>query len=282
DHVGANHIMPDAQDQAELRDWQAIAEATRALSTQDTTLTPSLALLEAVWARIDAEEAERMVLTSHAVKQAQEAQDSAGALSLARGWRLFVGQARVIHRSVWLASAVSIVCLTLYAAAARGTNGSTMLAAFIPLIAAAGAAFLYGREADPALELALATPSSPRLILLSRVGLILGFDLMLGLSATALAATLHGQSIGSVIALWLGPTALLSAGALLLSLLFGPLVASFSAFGFWLTQVITFDLSAGLQVALDLLWRTNPLTLLVAATLLIVAVAYAPRQERWA
>ncbi len=258
--------------QAESREWQAIAEATRALSAD--VPPPSLALLEGVWAQLDAEATQT---------QAPVAMPSRANTALAAGgWRFFIAQARVIHRGVWLGSALSIVILALFAALTQGVIGMRALAVFIPLIAAAGAAFVYGREADPALELALAAPVSPRALLLSRVALVLGFDLTLGVGATWLAAALHGQSVGGALALWLGPAALLSMGALLLSLLLGPVVAAFSALSFWLAQIIALDHALGVHLALDLFWQTNPLTLLVAMALLLIAVAYTPSQERWA
>lgn len=199
-----------------------------------------------------------------------------------RGWGIASRQVRLIHPAVWLGSALAIAGVALYAAAFGGAAGARALAFAVPLVAAGGAAFLYGAEADPAIEVALATPSSPRGILLSRAALVFGWDLLLALGATVPVAAAHHTSIWSLAALWLGPAALLSSGSLLLSVLGGPFVAGGSTLVGWLAQAIQIGDNLQVRVALAPAWQTTPLTLSLAAILLLAAVCLAPRRERFA
>ncbi len=299
------HLAACEDCRSSLVAWQAIAGATEALAAA----TPQVAeiapgLLDAVWARVDAQDAvwapgPAVIHTAPAAPSAiplpavttaarpahiRWATTTRGAASgAAQIWRVAWAQARLIHIGVWLASALCLACVTLYAAVVRYQGATLALSLSLPLIAAAGAAFVYGREADPALEITLAAPTSPRVILLSRVALVFGYDLALGLAATTVVALTHGQSVASAVTLWLGPTALLASGALLLSLLLGPLVSVVSAVGVWLAQMIQFESIHSvrdIRFALDPIWRTNGLTFSLAAVLLLLAVIYAPRQER--
>ena len=96
-----------------------------------------------------------------------------------------------------------------------------------PLVAACGVAFLYGLDADPALELQLATPVSPRLILLARLALLFGFNLAITLVCSVGLALARAQiSLLPLIAAWLAPMTFLSALAFLLSVLFFNSLAS--------------------------------------------------------
>lgn len=200
---------------------------------------------------------------------------------VARVWGVASRQVRLIHPAVWLGSALALAGVALYAAAAGSAAGARALAFAVPLVAAGGAAFLYGAEADPAIEVALATPTSPRGILLSRVALVFGWDLLLALAATALVGAAHHTSIGSLAALWVGPAALLSSGSLLLSVLAGPFVAGGSTLAGWLAQAIQIGDNLHIRVALAPAWQTTPLTLSLAAILLLAAVCLAPRRARF-
>ncbi|HUY79561.1 MAG TPA: zf-HC2 domain-containing protein [Ktedonobacterales bacterium] len=301
---------------AELAAWQAVAGATQTMVAATPSVAQSApALLAAVWARIDAlngvaapaarmeapnvagaERAAQVVPASMRAAPAPSGAHHAPGVAHAqpRTWltaawvgitqwaQMTLAQARLIHIGLWVASALCVAGVTLYAALAY-QGGLTMLSVALPMIAAAGAAFIYGREADPALEVALATPASPRAILLSRVGLVFGYDVALGLMATAIVALTHGENVASAVTLWLGPSALLASGALLLSLLLGPLVSVVSAAGVWLTQFVQLQNAGGasdFHLTLDPLWGANWPTLALAAVLLLLAVIYAPRQER--
>jgi len=201
-------------------------------------------------------------------------------------WLLALRQIRLIPQTLWLGSALGLVCLTLFGLVAPFQSSASALLLLAPLIAASGAAFLHGREADPALELTLTTPTSARLILLARVALVLGFDVLLMLAGSALVAAAHSQSAASLLALWLGPALLLSSATLCLSLLSGPVVAIASAVAIWGAQLIAvsagFSLALALSFARSVTWLTPPLALGLTCIFLVIALLCAPYQRRLA
>ncbi len=197
-------------------------------------------------------------------------------------WLLALRQIRLIPQALWLGSALGLVCLTLFGLVAPFQSSASALLFLAPLIAASGAAFLHSREADPALELTLTTPTSARLILLARVALVLGFDVLLTLAGSALVAAAHSQSAASLLALWLGPALLLSSATLCLSLLAGPLVAIASAVAVWGAQLIEVGAGLSLTFVVTITWLTMPLALGVACVFLVIALLCAPYQRRLA
>ncbi len=197
-------------------------------------------------------------------------------------WLLALRQIRLIPQALWLGSALGLVCLTLFGLVAPFQSSASALLLLAPLIAASGAAFLHSREADPALELTLTTPTSARLILLARVALVLGFDVLLTLAGSALVAAAHSQSAASLLALWLGPALLLSSATLCLSLLAGPLVAIASAVAVWGAQLIEVGAGLSLTFVVTITWLTMPLALGVACVFLVIALLCAPYQRRLA
>lgn len=199
-----------------------------------------------------------------------------------RSAQVILRQPRLIHRSVWIGSALAITLIGLYAAALHGRQGDNILGVCLPIVAAAGAAFLYGREADPALEVSLAVPTSSRFILLTRSLLLVGYDLALAVVATALVAAIHGEGLSALASLWLGPLALFSAGSLLVSLVFGPFVAVVGAAMLWLAQTLDLTVGGSVRLAADPLSQTTPLTLAAAVALLVLALFYLPHRERLA
>ncbi len=136
------------------------------------------------------------------------------------GW-LLRAQMRVVQQEIWLASTLVMtlgVVITL--ASANQTTEMLPLVLVAPLVAALGIVFLYGPAADPSLEIELATPISPRLIVLMRLLLVFAFDLGLGLTGSVILVMVHSEwSLWPLIALWLAPMTCLTALAFLLSVL---------------------------------------------------------------
>ena len=255
---------------AELASWRMVGTASRAVSSQ--VPNPPENLMERVWTRIGEEEA--------------PATSSFGRVSL--GLQLLVGQLALVRREIWLASAATMALGCLVALLTAGASaGGVVLAVFAPMVAAVGVAFIYGPENDPSLEVALSTPTSPRLVLLARLTLVYGYDLALALVATVVLALANGGvGLWTLISLWVGPMLFLSALALFLSLLFGPTPATLVALTLWGVRLVAYssasqglDLSWGMRL-LESFWQSTPLLLPLAALLLLVTVFYAPRQEK--
>jgi hypothetical protein len=250
---------------AELRAWEQIGAVERARAVE--TPVPSLALLGEVWRRIDMEP---VPLT--------EPRARPGAYL----WNVLSSQARLLRRSVWLASALGIAIATLIAAslsAEVGREGALTIA--LPLIAAAGVAFLYGPENDPGLEIALATPTSARLVLLNRFGLLFAFDVGLALLGTLALSLARGESLWGLALAWLGPMALLSTVSLALSLFTGPVVAALGAGLAWLASALRFDAGPALRFPPEALARMTPGILAFSVMALFIAMLAVSRHEQF-
>jgi len=216
----------------------------------------------------------------------------AGSASPRGLWQLVVRQVPLVGSGLWLAAPLVLAAGTGTALAAilSGEPGASALAALVlslcaPAVAAVGVALVYGPETDPGLELALSTPTPPRLVLLARLALVVGYDLGLALLANALVAAVDPTlSFWPLVSLWLGPMAVLSAGSLLLSLVAGPTAAIAVALTVWSIQLLAFGPArdAGVVRALADIWElalTGPGAGLAAAGLAAAALWLAPRRE---
>ena len=154
-------------------------------------------------------------------------------------WQLMRAQLGVVRHEIWAASALVmllgvLVTLAMYGPAASGATLPFVLVA--PIVAAVGIAFLYGPAVNPALEIELAAPASPRMILLARLVLVFGFDLGLGLAGSAALAFLRAEiSFWPLVSTWLAPMAFLSTLALLLTVLtLEPNMGILVSLGLWI------------------------------------------------
>lgn len=199
-------------------------------------------------------------------------------------WWLLRAQLRVVQQEIWLASAL-VMALGLFVTLTNQHEVSLEGAPFVliaPLVAALGIAFLYGPAAEPALEMELATPISPRLVVLARLLLVFVFDLALALiSSLVLNAAQSSWSLWPLVLMWLAPMTFLAALAFLLSMIFSePLVGAAICLVLWGVQVlrgfIVFDLLPNLLAA-----ETRPWLWLSALVCAGIAVWLAGSEERW-
>lgn len=156
--------------------------------------------------------------------------------ALLSGFNLLCAQAYLVKSEMWPVSAAVMALGVIVALLSRQTGLITFIA---PLVAAASLASLYGPQNDPASELTLATPASPWKILLARLTLVCGYDLLLALFASLiLLAIVPIDLLGTLILSWLGPLTFLSALALLLSMWIGTSNAVTLSYGLWIAQYI--------------------------------------------
>jgi hypothetical protein len=133
---------------------------------------------------------------------------------------IFRSQVRLINVLSWAASAILLALGTLVTFLSFQTpNGTTLPIILVaPVVAAVGVAFLYGEDVDPPLEVQMTTPVSPRVILLARLALLYGFNLVLAMACSILLAATQAQiSLAPLVLSWLAPMTFLSALAFLLS-----------------------------------------------------------------
>jgi hypothetical protein len=211
-------------------------------------------------------------------------------LTAAWPWLLLRAQVRVVRGELWLASALVLLLgalVTLALGRFPADAASLPFALLAPLVTAVGCAVLFGPASDPALELELATPASPRLVLLARLALVFAFNLALGLAGSAALAALRADVLlWPLVQAWLAPMAFLSALAFMLSVVFvEPLVGVLASLGLWGLQVLRPAILGGVG-----LWRylpdlasaeTRGLLWLAAALLLLTALWLGGREERF-
>jgi hypothetical protein len=207
-------------------------------------------------------------------------------------------ETRLIRLAVPVASALVMalgVVLVLIQGATDGVApdavaAGDLLALVAPIVAAAGVAGVHRSRRDPAAELLAAIPTSGRLLLLVRLALVFGYDLVLALTASGVLAvttdTAGGAGVAAgtnaLITTWLGPMALLSALSLLVAVRFGPDVALGTAVGLWALRVLAESDFApdGLPARLILAaWSTNATVFALSAALGVVAVVVVGRRE---
>jgi hypothetical protein len=196
------HIILCADCQADLQIWTALSNE---IHVQNERISLPLNLTEAVLRRIPVEQ----VQSKSGIGKQQH-------LGVRWVFDLLFSQAPLVRRELWPASTIVLLIGVVVAF----LLGNPMVISLVaPLVAAAGLAVIYGPENDPAIELAMSCPTSPRQILLARVALVFGYNLGMALLAALLTKSLAPSGLfGSIILSWLGPMAFLSAAALLLSI----------------------------------------------------------------
>jgi hypothetical protein len=210
-----SHLAECEECQADLELWAAVS---REIGIANRAVTPPPALAEQALMRI----------------QPRRALPSA----FLRAWQLIGAQALLVQPEMWPAAA-AVMALGIIVSLLWKQAGIIYFVA--PLLAASTLTMLYSPEHDPALELSLATPTSPWKILLARLSVVSGYNLLLALVASlGLLLFVPPGLLGTLVLGWFGPLTFLSALALLLSLWLGTSNAIAITYGLWLAQYIPF------------------------------------------
>jgi hypothetical protein len=160
------------------------------------------------------------------------------------GWLVLCSQLRVVQHEIWAATAIVMGLGTLVTLGYSISNATDVTLPFVliaPIAAAAGIAFLYGPSVDPALEIELTTPVSPRQVLVARLTLVFGFDLVFGLVGSAILSLLRTDiSFWPLVSAWLAPMAFLSSLAFLMTTLtLDPDMSLLACLGLWILENLT-------------------------------------------
>jgi len=271
------HLLQCETCRSEYASWQALKDAAQ--FAVSATPAPSIHIMSSVWAKIDA--------TPQKVSSLQWFLNHI----LLHFWLILKAQVRIIHRSIWIASALVMLFSGVLASIALSIslahNHWQSVALFLSLVttvtAASGSAFIYGPENDAGLELTLATPTSIRFVMLSRMALVVGYNFALSSAVSAAIALAFGGSLWDIMQLWLGPMLLLSSITLALSLLIGSWLAMLVSFILEMIQALPLSMTQHLpvlQMANPTTWQTNPTILVLAVLFILFAVLYAPRQPK--
>jgi hypothetical protein len=211
---------------------------------------------------------------------------------LAWAGRLLGAQVPLMRRSLLAASGLMFMLGVLVVASGRSGAAAGLLTAIAPVAAAVGLALLHGPEVDPAVELTAASGTSPRVVLVARLVLVLAVDLALALAVTAVARLGSAEvAFGALVTGWFGPLLLLSALSLALAVLTRPAIGLGVALALWLLRLantwhdpafgplplVTDHLDGFVQV-----WNTSLPTIAVALALVALTLAVVPRRMRFA
>jgi hypothetical protein len=206
--------------------------------------------------------------------------------------RLLAAQVPLLRRSLLASSGLLFLLGALVVASARSGAAAGLLAAVAPAAAAVGFALLQGPEVDPAVELTAASGTSPRVVLLARLVLVLALDLALALAVTTVARLGSADvAFGALVTGWFGPLLLLSALSLALAVLTRPAIGVGVALGLWLLRLADtwhdpafgpLPLVAGHLDGFVRVWNTSLPTIAAALALVALTLAVAPRRMRFA
>lgn len=237
-------------------------------------------------------EKQRMLAVLNAELDAQERR-----VFVTRGlslqWTLLIlrAQLRVIHRAIWIGSALILslgAVVTLFAAPGGLALVQLPFVLIAPVVTGVGAAFLYGEGIDPPLELQQTTPVRPGVVLLARLTLLFGFNLTLALAMSVVLAVLRSEiSLVPLIAAWLAPMVFLSALAFVLSVIwFDARLSVGIALAIWMLNTVRHFADVRLLPPIvtdmpDLLSSdVRPLLMISAAAFVIAGLWISEREER--
>ena len=268
------HLARCAACRDELALWTTVADASQAYVAALPADAPSLALLEGIWAVGD-EDVSAPALVRQSVWQRAQ-----------RMWAIARGQAALLPKGIWPVSAAAVAFgILAMLLMNHSVYTPTLLGFIVPLVTGAGVAFIYGGEHDPALEIALSTPLSPRLILASRLAIVFGYNFCLALLGTLLLMATRGGDFTLLISLWAGPMLLLAGVSLLLTVVASTVAGMTSAICLWALHLLAAAFAQpgnGFEAFVEqdsVLWHTDPIVLVLAAALLALALIAVPRQE---
>lgn len=210
------HLATCADCQANLTFWKAVSaeiqETSQSASPPENVVETALAKLQ------DQPQKPNLVL---------------------RAWNLLRTQSSLIQREMWPTSAAVMALGLIVALLSEHVEAIYFLA---PLVAAASLSILFSPEYDPAYELMLASPTSPWKVLLARLSIVSGYNLLLTLLATlALLPIVPAGLLGALILGWLAPMTFLSTLALLLSLWAGTGNAIVVTYLLWVAQYMPYQ-----------------------------------------
>jgi hypothetical protein len=205
------------------------------------------------------------------------------------GWLVLCSQLRVVQYEIWAASFIVMGLGTLVTLGYSMSHAVDVTLPFVliaPVAAAAGIAFLYGPSVDPALEIELTTPVSPRQVLVARLVLVFGFDLIFGLMGSAVLSLLRTDiSFWPLVSAWLAPMTFLSSLAFLMTTLtLDPGLSLLACLGLWILENLT-RLVPGVRLPFSVpdltAATTRPWLWLLAVLLSCAALWFGGSEEHW-
>ena len=210
------HLVDCAECQADLQLWNAVADEIIASNVAEYP---------------PAKLAERALEQIH--------QPAASTRAFRRVAQLLRSQVFLVQGEMWPATASVMALGVVVAFVSRHAEFIYFIA---PMIAAASLSVLFGPEYDPAHELALSTPTSSWKLLLARLSIVSGYNLLLALIAMLVLMIAFPPALLGTLALGvLAPMAFLSMLTLLLSIWIGTSNAIVISYILWALQFVAYQ-----------------------------------------
>lgn len=205
------------------------------------------------------------------------------------GGQVLRAQIFVMHKSIWLTTLLatflgfSLTLSTLLIDHHYDRAGLIEMLVVMTLGASAiGATRVYGSEHDPGLEIALSTATPSRTIVLCRLTLVVLYNCLLAVCASACIDLAFGGGLWTIVQFWLGPLLLFTPLSLLLSLLVNSAFTTSAILLLDFTQLLRVDFSGSqtiVRIVTPAIWQTSPLILVLAFGCIILVTLSVPRQS---
>jgi hypothetical protein len=131
---------------------------------------------------------------------------------------LLLSQVKVIQREIWAGSAI-LLLLGLLVTLSSPRDPMFSFAALAPIVAAASVGMLFDSDFQAMLEIEETSRASARLLLLARLTVVFGFNLLLALVCSVILAFFDSETLLlPLISSWLAPMSFLSGLAFFLSI----------------------------------------------------------------
>jgi hypothetical protein len=193
-------------------------------------------------------------------------------------------QLAIIPKGIWAASAAVLFIAVVLASAWRdGAFPPSLLGLLLAPMAATGVAFLCNQDADAGLEIALTTPTSPRVTLFCRFLLVYGYNTALALGGALFLTMARHADFALLASYWFGPMLLLASIGLVLTVRFGAFVGAIVVGALWCLRALglawtSLHASIEINATLPILWRTTPALIALSLALLVIAAMALPTE----
>lgn len=168
-------------------------------------------------------------------------------------------QVSILRPSFWLLSVLVALLGALLLVPRTTSHDALVLLALGPLWSYLSALSVFRSAELNVLELELACPPSPRQLMIARLAVVLGYDVLLGMGLSGLLFTQGEARLLTFTSYWLAPLFLVAGVTLLLSLRMPVTRAASIAYGGWLVILMMLwlysesDLSATFTLERDLM-----------------------------
>ncbi len=202
-------------------------------------------------------------------------------------WLLLSSQAAVLRQEIWLASAL-VLGLGFLITLLSPTGGDLLFSMVAPVVAAVGVAALYNDISQAMQEIEDVTRVSGPLLLLARLTLVFGYNLVWGVLISGVLVFFHSElSLGPLILSWLAPMTFLCGLAFFLSIVTADsLLSALGGLALWGLHLVLRN-ARGVESWLRVLalpWLADPaarpLLMLVGVALVAAALGILAMRER--